>query len=214
MTRPGSVVALALALSGAACLGPSPRLIPPEVHMASGAAWPGLPDSYRMIHRVHLDVRGRSLDFLGYLAVSGSRWRAVAFTEMGGRLFDLISENGRPEVLLSPPGMPRAALLDGVMRDIAAAFVPAWPSGRPAGRGEGGPVLADGTSKVVLRRGGETISEITLLSTRSVDGWPSAVPDRVSMRNLHWGYVMEAKLVRLDLRPVDEAAFRRGKAGK
>lgn len=42
---------------------------------------PGLPLSYRMVHHVRLEVRGRSFDFIGYLAVRGADWRAVAFSE-------------------------------------------------------------------------------------------------------------------------------------
>jgi hypothetical protein len=211
--RPVLLLAFLLAAGETACLVPSARLGPPEVRISGPAAWPDLPASYRMIHRVHVDVRGRSLDFLGYLAVSGNRWRAVAFTEMGGRLFDLICENGRPEVLLSPRGLPQAALLDGVMRDIEAAFVPA-ARGVPAPDASAAAGPAGETAKLILQRDGKPVSEITLLSTRTVDGWPSAVPERLSTKSLYWGYAMQATLVRMDVRPVEEAAFRRGEVRK
>ncbi|MDD8025043.1 MAG: DUF3261 domain-containing protein [Acidobacteriota bacterium] len=214
MIKTGRVVRLAvfLAAAEAACLGPVARLQPPDIRIAGGAAWPDLPVSYRMIHRIHVDIRGRSLDFLGYLAVAGNRWRAVAFTEMGGRLFDLISENGRPEVLLSPRGLPRAALLDGVMRDIEAAFVPAARIGRAPDR----PAAAGGGERaaMILQRGGKTVSEISLVSTRTVDGWAAAVPERLLIKSPYWGYTMDVTLVRLDLRPIDDTVFLRGEVRK
>jgi hypothetical protein len=216
MIKTGSLAGLAVLLAAAcaACVRPAVRMEPPAIRIVGAAAWPALPSSYRMVHRIHLDVRGRSLDFLGYLAVSGDRWRAVAFTELGGRLFDLIHENGRSEVLLSPPGMPRAPVLDGVMGDIGAAFAPAGRPGRAADplssdRGPAGEPVT-----MILQRGEETISEITILSSRAVEGWPAPVPERLSIKSRRWGYTLEVTLVRVDLRSVDETAFIRSEAGR
>ena len=207
-------LALLLALGCAACARPAARLEPPAIRIVGAAAWPALPASYRMVHRIHLDVRGRILDFLGYLAVAGDRWRAVAFTELGGRLFDLIRENGRSEVLLAPPGLPLTPVLEGVMMDIAASFAPA---GRP-GRASDAPGPDHGPARepvtMILSREGEALSEITILSFRDVEGWPAPIPDRLSMKSLRWGYAMTVTLVRADLRPVDETAFVRAGAGR
>ena len=216
MIKTGSLVRLAvlLAVACAACVRPAVRMEPPAIRIVGAAAWPALPSSYRMVHRIHLDVRGRSLDFLGYLAVSGDRWRAVGFTELGGRLFDLIHENGRSEVLLSPPGLPRAPVLEGVMSDIAAAFAPAGRSGRaadPPGP-DRGPAVEPVT--MILSRGEKTISEITILSSRAVEGWPAPVPERLSIKSRQWGYTIMVTLVRADLRSVDETAFIRNGAGR
>jgi hypothetical protein len=203
-----------LAAACAACVRPAMRMEPPAFRIVGAAAWPALPSSYRMVHRIHLDVRGRSMDFLGYLAVSGDRWRAVAFTELGGRLFDLIHENGRSEVLQSPPGMPRAPVLEGVMSDIAAAFAPAGRPGRAADSPgpDRGPAAEPVT--MMLLRGEKTISEITILSSRAVEGWPAPVPERLSIKSRQWGYTMMVMLVRMDLRSVDETAFIRSGAGR
>jgi hypothetical protein len=216
MIKTGSLVgtAVLLAAACAACVRPAARMEPPAIRIVGAAAWPALPTSYRMVHRIHLDVRGRNLDFLGYLAVSGDRWRAVAFTELGGRLFDLIHENGRSEVLLSPPGMPRAPVLDGVMRDIGAAFAPAGRPGRvadPPGSDRG---PAGGPVTMILSRGEETLSEITILSSRAIEGWPAPVPERLSMISRPWGYTMIVTLIRVDLRSVDETAFIRSGVGR
>jgi hypothetical protein len=216
MIKTGSLVRLAVLLAAActACVRPAMRMEPPAFRIVGAAAWPVLPSSYRMVHRIHLDVRGRSLDFLGYLAVSGDRWRAVGFTELGGRLFDLIHENGRSEVLLSPPGLPHAPLLEGVMSEIAAAFAPAGRPGRAADSPgpDRGPAVEPVT--MILSRGEEAISEITILSSRAVEGWPAPVPERLSIKSRLWGYTIMMMLVRADLRSVDETAFIRGKAGR
>jgi hypothetical protein len=216
MIKTGALVrtALLLAAACAACVRPAVRMEPPAIRIVGAAAWPALPSSYRMVYRIHLDVRGRSLDFLGYLAVAGDRWRAVAFSEWGGRLFDLIRENGRSEVLLSPPGLPRAPILEGVMGDIAAAFAPAGRPGRAADAPgpDRGPAREPVT--MILSRGEETLSEITILSSRAVEGWPAPVPEILSMKSRRWGYTLKVTLVRADLRSVDETAFIRSGVGR
>lgn len=194
------IVLLAL-ISCPACFLSGVRTYPPTVRIDGAADWPALPSSYRMIHRIHLEVGGRVLDFLGYLAVSNDRWRAVGFSELGGRIFDLIHEDGRSEVLLSPRGLPRKALIDGVMTEIEAAFA---PRGKGAGRRTtGGPVT------MTLVSSGKPVSEISVRSVRSIDGWLGPVPDRLVVKNRRWDYTMEVTLVRMDMRPVDETAFRR-----
>lgn len=194
------IVLLAL-ISCPGCFPPNVQTHPPTVRIDGAAGWPALPSSYRMIHRIHLEVGGRVLDFLGYLAMSDNRWRAVGFSELGGRIFDLIHEDGRSEVLLSPRGLPRKALIDGVMTEIEAAFA---PRGKGAGRRTTG-----GPATMTLVSSGKPVSEISVLSVRSVDGWLGPVPDRWVVKNRRWGYTMEVTLIRMDMRPVDETAFRR-----
>ncbi len=208
---PGAGLLLFVALlAPASCVFLNIRTSPDAIRLVRGASWPKLPFSYRMVHKIHLDIRGRGFDFLGYLAVAGDRWRAVAFTEMGGRVFDFIREGSKSEVLLSPRGLPRAPLRDGVMPEIGAAF--AWGAGRPE-RAEDdippGRAGAAGAVTMILLRGGSPVSEISVLSFRAVEGWPDPVPDRLLVKNRKWGYAMEAVLVRMDLKPVEEAAFKR-----
>ena len=205
MTGTGRFIRLIVLLALISCPGcflPDVQTHPATIRIDGAAGWPVLPSSYRMIHRIHLEVGGRVIDFLGYLAMSDNRWRAVGFSELGGRIFDLIHEDGRSEVLLSPPGLPRKALIDGVMPEIEAAFA---PRGKDAGRR----MTEGSTTMTLVSAAGKPVSEISVLSARSVDGWLGPVPDRMVVKNRRWGYTMEVILVRMDMRPVDETAFRR-----
>jgi len=215
MTRTGQlrrlIVLLAL-ISSPGCFLPGVQTHPPTIRIGGAAGWPAWPSSYRTINRIHVEVRGRVLDFLGYLAVSNDRWRAVGFSELGGRIFDLIHEDGRSEVLLSPPGLPRKALIDGVMREIEAAFTPRGNSafGEDEEFPSAGRTTTEGPATMTLiSAAGRPVSEISILSARAVEGWLGPVPDRWAVKNRRWGYTMEVTLIRMDMRPVDETAFRR-----
>jgi hypothetical protein len=206
------LIVLLVLISCPGCFLPDVQTHPPTIRIGGAEGWPALPSSYRMILRVHLEVWGRVLDFLGYLAVSNDRWRAVGFSELGGRIFDLIHEDGRSEVLLSPPGLPRKALIDGAMREIEAAFAPRGKSASgeneelpPAGRR----TMEGQATMTLVSAAGKPVSEISVLSAHAVEGWLGPVPDRLAVKNRRWGYTMEVTLVRMDMRPVDETAFRR-----
>lgn len=186
--RTGAAIPALLILLAALACAPrtsGPRSFPPPEPEA--ATIPPLPASYRMVHRVRLEVRGRSFDFIGYLAVRGESWRAVAYSELGGRLFDFLCLPPRREVLSAPQGLPRKPLREGVMSDLARVFAPG-PSPPPPGR--------------------ET--DINVRALRRVEGWPAPVPERLTIVNRRWGYAMDVLLLRMDLRPVGEDAFREG----
>lgn len=205
MTRTGQLmrlIVLLVLISSPGCFLPGVQTHPPTIRIGGAAGWPALPSSYRTINRIHVEVGGRVLDFLGYLAVSNDRWRAVGFSELGGRIFDLIHEDGRSEVLLSPPGLPRKALIDGVMREIEAAFA-------PYGKATGRSTTEGPATMTLISAAGKPVSEISVLSARAVEGWLGPVPDRWTVKNRRWGYTMEVTLIRMDMRPVDETAFRR-----
>ena len=206
------LIVLLVLISSPGCFLPGVQTHPPTIRIGGAAGWPALPSSYRTINRIHVEVGGRVLDFLGYLAVSNDRWRAVGFSELGGRIFDLIHEDGRSEVLLSPPGLPRKALIDGVMREIEAAFTPRGnsASGEDEELPSAGRTTTEGPATMTLiSAAGRPVSEISVLSARAVEGWPGPVPDRWTVKNRRWGYTMEVTLIRMDMRPVDETAFRR-----
>ena len=213
MRKPGlaaRLLLLAALLASVSCVFLDVRTSPDIVRLVRGGVWPELPSSYRMVHRIRLDIGGRGLDLLGYLAVAGDRWRAMAFSEMGVSVFDFICEGGRSDVLLSPRGLPRAPLRDGVMREIGAAF--ASGAGRPTRAQDKAPADQERTAgaiTMILLRGGSAVSEISVLSTRVIEGWPVPVPEHLLIRNRKWGYTMDVALVRMDLKPVEEAAFKR-----
>lgn len=217
--RAGGVLILLLLWGSISCSFQKVRLGPDRTRVATSAPLPSWPESYRLVHRLRLDVRGRRYDLIGYLAVAGERWRAVALSELGTKVFDLLAGPGAYEVLQSPRGMPTGALLDGVMPELNALFAPSKPRtdlvpvspretlAAPAPPAEDpsdrGPV------SVTLSKGGRVVSKIVLGSFRSVEGWPSPVPDRLKVTNSAWGYTMDIELLRMDLRPVDDSAFRK-----
>ncbi|OGD11999.1 MAG: hypothetical protein A2Y86_01890 [Candidatus Aminicenantes bacterium RBG_13_62_12] len=181
------ILALVSLLISSACVPQSsgPRSAPPPPRETD--ALPRLPETYRMVHRIRLEVRGRSFDMIGYLAVRGGDWRAVAYSELGGRLFDFLCRPPRKEVLFAPKGLPHQPLREGVMNDLSRIF-----TSRPAPSPD------------------RVETSVRIRSYCSVEGWPEAVPERLTIENRRWGYVMEVHLLRMDLRPVDDRAFRTG----
>ena len=188
------------------------------------AEWLNFPESFRMVHRVRLNVRGRCMDFIGYLAVNGACLRAVAVMEIGGELLDLLSCNGELLVLKNPGRIPQKPLKRGVLGELSFVFTPA--AFRHAVYNDGGDSaetitakvkgdmpVAGGADKIMNRvelqlfQNARLFSEIDIHSFRIMDGWPHPVPDRFTLRNRRWGYVMEVELLRLDMRPVEKKVF-------
>ena len=184
------ILASACLLLAPACVLHSPPLDSGLILPDEMEALPALPVSYRMVHHVRLEVRGRSYDFIGYLAVHGPNWRAVAFSELGGRLFDLLCRSHKKEVLFAPKGLSQKPLTEGVMNELDWIFAHHQPPRLPA------PPLPPPIE-----------TSIHVLSFSRVDGWPSPVPERMSIRNHRWGYTMEVRLLRIDLRPVESDIF-------
>lgn len=208
-----------------ACVFQNVALGPVQIRQVGNEPWPVWPASYRLVHRVQLDIRGRRLDFLGYLAVNGTNWRAVALTELGGKIFDLLNRKDGPAILSSPGGFPRKPLVDGVMRELGLIFSSPFPGGEegrllPAaprtafaplsaeGRGEAAAVGIPAPVSLLILRKNRVVSEITIESFCSVEGWPAPVPDRLKIVNRVWGYSMDVRLIRMDLRPVDDSVFK------
>ena len=217
--RVGRAFVLVLLLGLSSCSFPKVRLAPDGVRVATSAPRPAWPRSYRLVHRLRLDVRGRQYDLIGYLAVAPERWRALALSELGTKVFDLLASPAAYEVVQSPRGMPTAALLDGVMTELNALFASPKPGSGSASGSTVEPSAvqaprqenpsAQGPVSMILSKGGRVLSEIALQSFRSVEGWPTPVPDRIMITNRYWGYRIEVELLRMDLRPVDDSAFKK-----
>ena len=217
--KTGRAFVLMLLVGFCSCSFPKVRLAPDGIRVAASAPRPAWPGSYRLVHRLRLDVRGRQYDLIGYLAVAGDRWRAVALSELGTKVFDLLAGPAAYEILQSPRGMPTGALLDGVMPELNSLFasskpriglVPVSPLEKataPAPPAEN--PSAQSPVSVTLSRGGRVVSEIVLRSFRSVEGWPTPVPDKLKVTNRIWGYTIDIDLLRMDLRPVDDSAFKK-----
>jgi hypothetical protein len=207
-----------------ACAGQRYRLEPGPVEPFDKTQLLNFPESYRMVHRVRLNVRGRSMDFIGYLAVSGDCLRALAIMEVGGEMFDLLACAGKMTVLKNPGRVPLTPLRRGILRELACIFTP-LPAASSA-PGAGGHDNDRLTIKVKMQApgaaGGKTdpervelllfqserlYSRVEIGSFRTVDGWPHPVPDRFTLKNTHWGYEMQVELLRMDLRPIEKRVF-------
>lgn len=182
------------------------------------------PESYRMVHRVRLKVRNIRYDFIGYLAVKGACCRAVAISEIGSKVFDLLSCSGEQKVIACPPRLPTRPLRLGVLSELAYIFTQTNSNQNKSeskGSTKNGITIKldkkkdDGIEKIkaknraslLLIKEGSIFSEIEIRSFRFVDGWPYKVPDKFQIKNNHWGYIMLVELIRMDMRPVDKDVF-------
>ncbi|MEK7721883.1 MAG: hypothetical protein AAB359_05790 [Elusimicrobiota bacterium] len=87
--------------------------------LAAGQVEGPSPAGFRAQHRVTLTFRGKQLDFTGYLLVRRpGAWRAVAFGEFGGSLFDLAVFPGRGLRIIKNPGAIRERWLTGPAADM------------------------------------------------------------------------------------------------
>jgi hypothetical protein len=220
--RTGLLVAWLAACS--ACCGQRVRLEPGPGEPLAGAGALKFPGSFRMVQRVRLSVRGRGMDFIGYLAVSGDCLRALAMMEVGGVMFDLLGCAGKMTVLKNPGRVPPTPLKRGILRELACIFAPAPPASAVPGadgRGNerltstlktsapeaGGEISGAKPVELLLFENGRLYSRIEIASFRTIAGWPHPIPDRFTLKNLHWGYEMQVELLRMDMRPIENRVF-------
>lgn len=167
------------------------------------------PRSYRLVHKVRLKVRGMSLDFTGYLAVNGACCRAVAVSEIGGTIFDLLNCNGLRKVIKNPARIPATSLKRGVLGELDYLF--AHPEGNNKNTNDARLTVKinkdDTQITLLLLQDGCLLSEINIQSFQTVEGWPHPIPAKFQVNNKRWGYTMEVELLRLDMRPVDKNVF-------
>lgn len=179
------------------------------------------PDSFKMVQRLALTIRGRRYDFVGYLIVRrGAGFRALTLGEMGGKVFDLESKDGERRILLKPDSMPPNPLIDGAMGEIAHLFDPrAAQDARLVRSAEGRPILSsesegvvredtfDAPGRPVLRsieaRDGRIARRATYETPRLFAGWPRPIPTRIRIENLRWRYELDIQLLEFHVLPDD-----------
>lgn len=183
------------------------------------------PKEFRLFQHITMKVNGKEYDFMGYLVVKRMKgFRALAFGEMGGRIFDFIERDGKREIAAKPGAMPSSPLLDGVMGDIShlydtMQFEEAYPS-----------MKGENTLSLVLRKWSHGFSEFAfsgngdlMTSTEAVDGrlirstdyadyrlyqgWARPLPSRITLVNHKWHYELRIELLKMDQGPVDEQLF-------
>lgn len=180
------------------------------------------PGEFRLSQHIIMKARDKEYDFLGYLVVKRKKgFRALAFGEMGGRIFDLIERDGKREIAAKPGAMPSNPLLDGVMGDInhlydTGEFEDAYPS-----------MKEGNTFSLVMRKGDNSFSEFVfsgsgdlITSMEAVDGrlvrsanysdyrlysgWERPLPSMITLVNHRWHYELRIELLKMDTGPVDE----------
>lgn len=179
------------------------------------------PAEFRMSQRIILSVNGKEYDFIGYLAVTKNHgFRAMAFGDMGGRVFDFVEKDGVREILSKPDGMPSGPLLRGVMGDIRHLFMVepegAYAAAKPENgfslilKGRGGAAefifSGDGLPASSLEVENETpVREASYSGYRVFDGWEKPLPGRIVLVNRRWGYQLRIELLKMDAIPMGGA---------
>ena len=153
------------------------------------------PPSFRAQHRVTLTFRGRQLDFSGYLiAKRPGAWRAVAFGEFGGSLFDIAALPGKSaQVLKKPRGIP-----DRWLRGPAADILEIISfSEVPAGSPE--------TPFSVTRRG--EVYNLGYSDYADFPGAAHALPRHIVVENEKMKLRLEVDLVKFESVEIPESNF-------
>ena len=180
------------------------------------------PGEFRLSQHIIMKASNKEYDFVGYLVVKRKKgFRALAFGEMGGRIFDLIERDGIREIAAKPAAMPSNPLLDGVMGDISHLY----------DTGEFEDVYLsmkeENTYSLVMRKGGNRLSEYVFSNSgdlmasmeaadgrlvrsvsysdyRHYNGWERPLPSRITLVNYRWHYELRIELLKMDTGPVDE----------
>lgn len=168
------------------------------------------PESLSLSQHILLTVKGKEFDFPAYLAVDRNKgYRAVAFTDMGGKVFDFLSINGKSKIISKPERMPDVPILRGVMNDISLLFMPYGVDSQPLYREDrNSPDDVDiktnfsdddRISSYEIKKKGEPFSKITLSNYRLFTGWNKALPARIEIINYRWDYTIEIELLKINM---------------
>ena len=180
------------------------------------------PKEFRISQHIIVKAGGKEYDFIGYLAKNGNGdFRALAFGEMGGKLFDFLEKNGQREVLVRPEGMPINLLSDGVMGDLSHVYKSVLHGAYPARK-------EDNTISLVVRQkdggfiehsfsggkergmvsleavGGRIVRRAEYTDYRLFPGWDKPIPSRVILSNYRWHYDLRIESLTIDAGPMNE----------
>ncbi|MBE9503253.1 MAG: DUF3261 domain-containing protein [Proteobacteria bacterium] len=176
---------------------------------------PPYPPQFTMNQQIILTVKGQEYDFIGYLAVEGaSEFRALAFAEMGGKIFDLSLTNGNVDILKKPEKMPSNPLKKGVAGDIEHIYMQPKHSMEQKRHTDEGKVhitLKNDQHRrveyVYSNEGGllfsrefskdKAIREISYSNYRLFRGWEKPLPAKIIIINHRWHYQIEVNLLKI-----------------
>ena len=219
------IILFSLFLSLSACIYPKYKLDNNLFQSIKKPELLKLPDSYRIVHRVRLKIRKQSFDFIGYLAVNRDCYSAVALSEIGGKIFDLINCSGKQTVVKSPPRFPVKPLMSGVLNELGYIFAQQNIIEADKVR-DNKPVsntliqVKNGSKEIInnydpenkisilIMEKDQLFSRIEILSFRKVKDWLHPIPDKILIENTYWGYTMQIELIRLDNKPVENNVFK------
>lgn len=219
----GLVFAVAMIVAGCARHPYQEGLVesrPEEVKSAVERLESRYPKQFRLKQRLALRALGKQYDMIGYLVVNGDgSLRAVALGEMGGRIFDLALEDGKPKILKKPEKMPPKPLLDGVIGDIRHLFMhPEHDAAfyrkdeRDGGcvslrRGTGKDLkisdfwFDEGTQGELARSlqsdGRRILREAEYFEYKRLPGFKQPIPTRIILKNYRWHYTLEAQALEI-----------------
>lgn len=151
---------------------------------AARAALDGLyPPAFQALHRVVLSVHGRDFAFTGYvLCERPARARVVAFSELGGTIFDVIVTPDGAQVVRAAPGLAARWLEQGVGGAVRALYL--WQA-------KDSLVLTDGDGLAVVDRTHAVEHHVDARGRLSSTETSGAVPFRLDVRT--WGQVEGAR---------------------
>ena len=175
------------------------------------------PENLSLSQHILLSIKGKEFDFPAYLAIDQNKgYRALAFTDMGGKVFDFLSINGENKIISKPKRMPEIPILRGVMDDIRLLFMPYSVDGQitqsyyKEGRNNNANVdikttfsSDDRISSYEIKKNSELFSKIMLSNYRLFPGWEKALPAKIKIINYRWDYIIEIELLKINMATIN-----------
>jgi hypothetical protein len=172
-----------------------------------------LPGQYRLKQHIILTIFNRQFDFIGYLIKgTGSRFRALGFSEMGMKIFDLLYTEQKLSVISNSFNIPENPLKDGLSRDILHLFF-----NQPGEAVMQGYLTAEGfylvqtperqlyfntaTKELMMsnyQTAGKLRSEITYSNYKSAELLAFSLPYYIQVSNKKWHYTLDISLLEIE----------------
>ncbi|MDT8317023.1 MAG: DUF3261 domain-containing protein [bacterium] len=177
------------------------------------------PEEFTLSQHILLTLRDKEYDFMAYLVVDRSRgFRALAFTDMGGKVFDFFSLNSESKIVSKPGIMPEAPILKGVMEEIALIFMTETGddevihqegTGLKSGKAELETTFSSDKNLLSyeLKKEGSLISKVSLSKYRMFPGWTRLLPSEINIRNYRWNYTVNVTLLKINPGPINKNAL-------
>lgn len=176
------------------------------------------PESISLSQHILITIRGKDFDFPAYLAIDQNKgYRAIAFTDMGGKVFDFLSIKGESKIISKPKKMPHIPILNGVMDDISLLFMPYSAKGQmtyPYYKEDSNNDDAidiktifsnEGRiSSYEIKKNNEPFSLIELSNYRLFPGWDKALPAKTKIINYRWDYTIEIILLKINMATINK----------